>query len=331
MGLIKATLVSLAAATAVIGCANVDIEQAKKLSGAGVTASTRLQTEATETAAHATSWREGRVFERVLTTGRSSSADSDTFKETDKSEENLAKLLKARASALSQLVITYKSFQALTDYDAAQETEKAAAGFLSSTNNFVAKANEITKSSISPVDPAVAEGMTIGFGIIAAEVQKAQIKKASIAIRTGVETLAKALGAEELYASGARRLLAQERKELRAKARREGLGSYDQPLRALLVSFDVDPVKDLDAAVARSPKARAAIDRILADRDAAEEATIGESYHALIKTLDTLVAQHKALEAGQRVDLQSIADAAEKIEGYYQRIKGAGKKPADGK
>jgi hypothetical protein len=104
-------------------CSGVDIDQAKQLANAGVTTSTRLQSEAKSTAAYMGSWREGRVFLAVLNEG-----DLNLKLKSDGSDiADLAKLLKKRADALGALSNTYKAFQELAVYDAAGNTEAAAA------------------------------------------------------------------------------------------------------------------------------------------------------------------------------------------------------------
>jgi hypothetical protein len=183
-------------------------------------------------------------------------------------------------------------------------------------------------SRISPLDLQVAEGISIGFGVIAREVQRAKLGKASIAIRTGVEKISEVLKAEQAYAISIRESVAFDRNELRRLARRRGLGSYDQPAKALLAEFDIDPVKDLDAAILRSSQATAAVDRILRDRFDAEMKTIGPAYKKLLDLLDALVQQHKQLEAGRRVSLTTIIALASELDDYYQRVHGAGSKPA---
>src|SRR5437879_4128545 len=113
------TAITGLAVTAVAACANIDLEQAKRLSSAGVTSSTTLQGEAKTTAARATTWREARVFELALTTGKVTALDDAEFSQEGVKLDTLAKLLRKRSNALSGLVDTYKSFQALTDYGAA--------------------------------------------------------------------------------------------------------------------------------------------------------------------------------------------------------------------
>lgn len=323
----SATIVCLLSSLS--ACAGVDIEQAKQLASAGVTSSTRLQVEAKATATYMASWREGRVFLAALNEG-----DLNLKLNSDGSDiSDLAKLLKKRADALAALSNAYKAFQELAVYDAAGNTEEAVGSFFAETNAFLKTAQKLPKTSaaastISPLDPQVTEGISIGFGIIAREVQRTKLSKASVAIRTGVAKLAEVLKTESDYAISIRESVAFDRNELRRLARRRGLGSYEQPTKALLSEFDIDPVKDLDRAVLRSPQATAAVDRILRDRFDAEMDTIGPAYEKLLELLDALVEQHKQLEAGRRISLATIIALASELEGYYQRVHGAGSKSA---
>lgn len=326
--------ISAAIAVCVAGmlqaCGGVDIEQAKQLANAGVASSTKLQAEAQGVATNAASWREGRVFYATLVQG-----DSKVVLESDGSEiTRLAKLLKARANALGALAAAYKSFQELAVYDAAQTTEAATASFLAETNEFLKTAQGLEGAAgaaaqgIAPLDPQVAAGISVGFGVIAREVQRAKIARTSVAIRTGVEKLSEVLKAERAYAVAARIKIAKDRFALRRMARLRGLGSYEQSAKALLAGFDIDPVKDLDAAILRSPEVTAAMTRVLGDRFNAEVESIGPTYDTLLKLLDALVEQHRQLEAGRQVSLASIISLGEELQGYYQRVHGAGSKPA---
>jgi hypothetical protein len=317
--LIKTLLLSVIAAGATAACAKIDIEQARKLSSGGVTSSTALQSEAKAAATRATAWHEGRVFYLTIFNDGKWKEDEDPL------GDEVAKLLRARANALGTLVAAYKSFQALTDYDAAQETEKAASDFLAATNDLVAKINEaeLAGVKVTPVNPQVAEGLNIAFGLIASEVQKAKIKKTSVALRTGVAKIAEALEAERKVQSATRVKLASERQLLTIQALQRNFVSYDKAARDLLGQFDLDLVKDLDPAIRKDPAAQEAIKRILIRRGDAERAGVEKSYEALIGTLGALVEQHKALEAGKPVDLATIMKFVEQVEDYYRRIKGA--------
>lgn len=334
---IKTALASLVT-VALVGCANVDIEQAKKLAAAGVTSSTALQTEAKTTESRVSSWRDARAFERILQVGTVESVETARFQAGDEIYEKLAELLKKRTAALGGLVATYKSFQALADYGAAQETEAAASSFFASTNSFLKAAKALPADSggsvvanVPEISPEAAEGLSIAFGLIAKEIQKGQIKRTSVALRTGITTLREALRAEEIYQEGVRQLVALNRQKFRLQARAAGLASYEPALRGLLVQYDVDPVKDLDAAIRRSPRAHMAIEFVVAERERAEATSVHKTYQALLKLLDDLVQQHLKLEAGQKVDLATLIALAQEIEGYYERIVGAGKKSSEGK
>lgn len=319
-----------ALAVALPGCGGVDIEQAKKLATAGVAASDRIHVEAKTTATHMAAWREGRVFFAVLVDGNRDLAMTSDGSDIDE----LAKLIGKRAEAIGALSTAYKSFQELAVYDAAGTTELATAAFFSQTNQFLDTAQKLKlpgeagtiANGIAPLDAQTAEGLSIASGLIAREVQRAKLGKTSVALRTGVAKLAEVLTAERAYAASIRRSIADRRHALRTMAQRRGIGSYERSTKALLSDFDIDAVKDLDLAILRSPHAKAAIERVLNDRDRAERETIGPTYDALIKLLDALVEQHKQLEAGRRVSLASIIALASELEGYYQRVHGAGAK-----
>lgn len=321
------------AVTAVPACANIDLDQAKKLSGAGVTSSTTLQAEAKTTAARVSGWRDARVFELVLTTGQVKALEDEEFILEGTNLDTLAKLLRKRTSALAGLVEAYKSFQALANYGAGAETEQAAAAFFASTNDFLLATQALplaaggeTANRAAPISPQASEGLSIAFGIIATEVQKGQVKKASVALRTGIETLAVALNAERQYAVAARTLLARYRNSFRAGARQAGLVDYEPAIRELLAQYDLDPAKDITAAIRRYPSARLAIEQLVKTRDAATLAGVDEKYGSLLQLLDDLVKQHKALEAGHPVNVADILVVAQQIEGYYERVRDAGKK-----
>jgi hypothetical protein len=318
---------------AVAACASVDIDQAKKLSSAGVASSTSLQAEAKTTAARATAWHDARIFYSVLSTGDVAQLEKPAFKQGAGHLDTLAKLLRKRTNALAGLVTAYKSFQALTDYGAADETEKAASSFFASTNDFLLATQALPPGAggdiargIAPISPQASEGLSIGFGFIATEIQKGQIKKASAALRGGVEVLAGALKAERQYAVAARELLALYWSDFRLEARKAGLADYEPAVRELLVQYDLDPAKDLGAAMRRTPRAGRATEELLKARDEASLALIDERYTSLLQLLDDLVKQHKALEAGRPVTVVEILALVQEIEGYYERVRTAGKK-----
>lgn len=326
------TAVTGVAVAAVTACGSVDIDQAKKLSSAGVASSTTLQAEAKTTAARAASWHDARIFYSVLSTGGVDQLQKPGFKQGAGKLDTLAKLLRKRTNALGGLVTAYKSFQALTDYGAVAETEKAAASFFASTNDFLQAAQALPPGQggdiakgIVPISPQASEGLSIAFGFIATEIQKGQIKKASAALRTGVETLAGALKAEREYAVAARDLLALSWSDFRLEARRAGLADYESSVRELLMQYDLDPAKDLGAAMRRTPRASRATEELLKARDEASLALIDERYTSLLQLLDDLVKQHKALEAGRPVTVADILALVQEVEGYYARVRNAGK------
>jgi hypothetical protein len=330
--LIRTTFTGLTAA-AVAACASVDIDQAKKLSSAGVASSSTLQGEAKTTAARATAWHDARIFYSGLSIGSDAELKDPEFKESDGQLDTLAKLLRKRTNALAGLVTAYKSFQALTDYGAADETEKAASSFFASTNDFLQAAQALPPDrggniakDITPISPQASEGLSIAFGFIATEIQKGQIKKASVALRTGVETLAGALKAEKAYAVAARGQLDRYWSDFRLEARRAGLADYEPTVRELLARYDIDPAKDLGAAIRRTPRVGKATEELVTARDKATLALVDERYTSLLQLLDDLVKQHKALEAGRPVTVADILALVQEIEGYYERVRAAGKK-----
>ena len=335
--LIRTAFTGLTAA-AVAACGSVDIDQAKKLSSAGVASSTTLQAEAKTTAARAASWQDARVFYSVLSMGDADQLQKPAFKQGAAKLDTLAKLLRKRTNALAGLVTAYKSFQALTDYGAADETEKAASSFFASTNDFLQAAQALPPGQggdiargITPISPQASEGLSIAFGFIATEIQKGQIKKASVALRTGVEALAGALKAEREYAVAVRDLLAMYWSDFRLEARKAGLADYEPSVRELLVQYDLDPAKDLGAAMRRTPRASRATEELLKARDEASIALIDERYTSLLQLLDDLVKQHKALEAGRPVTVSDMLALVQEIEGYYERVRAAGKKSDNAK
>ena len=326
----RTSFASLAVGAAA-ACSTIDIGQAKKLSSAGVASSTTLQSEAKTTASRAAGWREARIFDSVIANGGTAELADSTFQQGDAPLDTLARLLMKRANALAGLVEAYKSFQALVEYGASDETEKAAASFFASTNDFLKAAQSLppdlggtTAKAISPISPEASEGLSIAFGIIAAEVQKGQIKKASVALRTGVETLAGALQAERQYAVAARRLLGLYATDFRAHARMAGLVDDEPTLRALLAQYDLAPAKDLGAALRRWPGGSNALEEYLKARDQAAFAMIGEAYTRQLQLLDDLVRQHQALEAGRPVKVADILALAQEIAGYVERVRSAG-------
>lgn len=321
---VETTLLSALAATAIGGCANIDIDQAKKLSSAGVTSSTALQAESKAVATRATAWHEGQVFYFKIFNNQIQPPRDELF-------DRIAKLLRARANSLGEMVAAYKSFQALTDYDASQDTEKASAAFFVATNDFVDKINETRSTNISKLDPGLTEGLNIAFGVIARENQKAKIKKTSVALRSGVAKLSEALKTEQPYQITVRQEIARQRQSISMQALDKNFVSYDKVTRDLLSQFDLELVKDLDPAVRRTPGAQAAIKQIISDRSQAELVGIDKAYTALIGTLDKLVEQHTALEAGKPVDLAEIMKFVGEIEDYYRRIKGAESKTSEPK
>ena len=87
---IRTTFTGLTAA-AVAACASVDIDQAKKLSSAGVASSSTLQAEAKTTAARATAWHDARIFYSVLSIGSAAELKDPEFQQGDGQLDTLAK------------------------------------------------------------------------------------------------------------------------------------------------------------------------------------------------------------------------------------------------
>jgi len=318
-GLLLVALWSLSA------CSGLDLGEARKLGQGGMTASTTLRDEARQAKSDVDSWRElGRPLNIALIEG----GEPERSPGVDKSSERLAKALAARTRAMEKLLATYTAFDALARYDAVGETEKAVGSFIDETNGFVQAVQQLGTSNaaagIPLVDPQVAEGIRIVFGVIAEEVQKRKVAKASHLIRESVDRLAKAVAAEKLFAVEARRKNLSDRQMLRAKLFAGGIASRSEDLKRVFDDLRIKPVADLDAAISRAPtKVRAGMQGYLAYLDKRDLAHVPEAYDELVGLLEGLVKQHAKLEEGAKVDLEDIKAWVERLAKYYKRVKDA--------
>lgn len=327
-------LVPLALLTslALSSCAALDRTGAKQLAGAGGKATAALSREVDARASNLRNRQFTNDFNYAysimqncqnITPVRGAIAECDVAATAkyrlgtpvSKEIRALAGVLVLRRRAIDGLSDGYAAFAAEADYDAGADLEKALSGALAS-------ANDLGKAlGVAPISSTIFAGITLVGGATAREAQRIRLKRGSAALRT---------------IGGQLRLALQKEKERHAEIDTL-LGELDTQTRENLLAADLIPAAPaIDNVIGIAGTPTPGDDRIaaaLAAQPALKGAALvaataqinSEQRDALtngIAALRALEAQHLAFEAGRKVNIGEIADAAVHITSVLDDRKG---------
>lgn len=280
-------------------CSRINIEAAKSLSVTGRDAAS--QTKQNVLVSYKDYLR-ARDSEALLN-GFSGTTNSSTYQETLNEYNEIQKEFTKRSVVFEKLADLYEAFGELANFDAGGQTEKAL-GDLSSTVNEYAKL--LKQEPPIPTDTGKAISM-IG-GLVAAEIQKAKIKEASIRIQAKVKALVKLLEDQSVRNQlvGYQEFLFSNRKAAFVILWDKGV--YDP--KPIFDDFGEDAGltarKDVTEKMGSNSDLGKAITEVIDKRLEMKLELVGEGYDASIEALKQLIEGHKNLERGEPLDLARL-------------------------
>lgn len=219
--------------------------------------------------------------------------------------DDVRRELANRAIVFDRLADLYDAFGDLAGIDAAHEVETAI-GKLNGAIGDYAKQMKLTPPVSSDATNAIA---TIG-GLVAAEIQKAKLKKASALIRGELEQFAKLLDNPlvRTQVTGFRRLLQQD-----AAAGLiilwEGGALDPKPLLDDMGSpAGLAAAKEAQQVLTSKPLLKNGLTAVLRQRLSRQSDLIDQGYAASLQALNRLAREHKKLEEEQPLDLARLRE-----------------------
>lgn len=199
---------------------------------------------------------------------------------------------------------TYDAFGDLASYNASGAVETSIA-------NLSAAVNEHAGDDDSARVPENISGLIgAGGGLIAGEAQKRAVVASSREIRLRLEAFTKAM-------RGRRGLFVNVRSEQvrtgYSAARVLFCAGYMDArpiLRGAASGYGMDPIVPGSPITGKDGTLSAGVDAVLAGRSIAAQADVLTAFDQVVDALDSLVAQHRKLEAGQPVDIKTLAARA---------------------
>jgi hypothetical protein len=235
--------------------------------------------------------------------------------------DSIKRRLRLRAEIFAKLAETYKGFEALALFDDGGALETSIRGLSDSINDYSAVLGRPVVATSADTDLAALAGR----GLFKAY-HESRITAASAVIRKRLERLLKLLtdGKEK------NAVLAMERIEQRAKLKLAlalwdaGLALPDAILNEHIEAYGLTPNKSVTMRqIDRETTGRmkTAVANVLAFRERRAIHANRKAYDAVVETMKTLIAAHKALERGVPPSFKSLAENLREIRGYARVLR----------
>jgi len=278
------------------GCSRINIEAAKSLSATGREAALQTQQNVLVSYKEYLRARDCEAFQH----GLSGNTKSEAYEEILNNYSEIQQELTKRSIVFEKLADLYDAFGELSGFDAGGQTENALGDLSVAVNEYATVFHQKPLISDKTTDVISKIG-----GLVATEIQKAKIKKASALIQERVKALVglfeNPLVREQL--AGYRQRLTKNRKEAFLKLWEAGV--YDP--KPILDDFGEDvgltAQKEAPGIINSKPNLGKAITEVLDKRLEMKSELIQEGYDAGLKALKQLVTEHKKLEQGKPLDL----------------------------
>jgi len=248
----------------------------------------------------------------ALLHGFSGTTNSDLYTKILNDYDVIHQELAKRSIVFENLADVYDAFGELAGLNAGAQTEQALTNLGGAIEEY---AKQIKQPS--PIYKDTTAAISKVGGIVAAEIQKAKIKKASIQVRARVEDIQKLLGSKLVreQMAGFRQSLTTVRKTAFTLMWNQGV--YDP--KPLLDDFGKDAglVAKKEAAAGIKPNTPLgnALLEVLEKRLAIKTDLIERSYDTSLKALGSLISEHKKLEQGEPLDLTRLKAISAELRG----------------
>jgi hypothetical protein len=245
------------------------------------------------------------------------SGTPDTLKPLVSLYDDVRREFTARSIVFDELAQLYDAFGDLAGIDAAQEVETAL-GQLNGAITAYAKQMNLSP----PVSGDTANAIAKIGGLVAGEIQKAKIKKASTLIRGEVEEFGKLLGNPlvRTQITSFRELL-QKNAAAALIMLWEGGALDPKPILDDMGSpAGLTASKEAEKVLTNKPLLKNGLTLVLEQRLSRQSNLIDQTYAASLQALNRLAAEHKKLEEDQELDLARLRQTAAELRTLVELI-----------
>lgn len=303
------TMALLLAAFLISACSGINIEAARKLGVTGRTVALQMRQNIFASDDEYLRARDGEALFHGFSGTTGSCLYAKILENYDAIHQELAK----RSVVFEKLADLYDAFGELAGLDAGGRTEKALANLGGAIDEY---SKQIKQPS--PIYSDTTATISKIGGIVAAEIQKAKIREASIQIRARVEDIQQLLGNKlvRVQMTGFRQSLTTVRKA--AFILMWGQGVYDPKPLLDDLGADVGLVakKEVAAGIRPDTPLGKALLEVLEKRLAIKADLIERSYDASLRSLADLISEHKKLEQGSPLDLPRLHVIVAELRGF---------------
>lgn len=231
--------------------------------------------------------------------------------------ENIRREMAQRAVVFEQLAQLYDAFGELAGFDAGQQTEAA----LTNLSGAVQEYAKQTKQAPPISEDTTAIISKIG-GLIASEIQKTKIKKASGEIRGRVDAFAKLLGNPLIREQqvGFRSFMLSDVKAALSKLWDAGVYDPKPLLDEIGATAGLAAQKDVAQVLKTNTDVRNAIGEVVDKRLSIQMDRIEQSYDSSVEALNHLVLEHKKMEVGTPLNLTRLRGIVAQMRGIVNLI-----------
>ena len=300
-------LISLLALLA-SACSSISLQSAVALGNTGVQTSTTYQQAITVISPGLENFLEGQYMLAALDPAKYSEPNSNLVN----SVKQIQSALWARAVLLGRLSHLYTSFIALASYDASGQVKSGLTSLDGAINNYANALGAASPLISSSADSAISEA----GGVIASEIQKHMLLKASEAIVPRLNAISGLLATENSKYAALQDEITRGLRDTTLALWKHGIGAPDPILNSQIGSFGLTYVtgsyaqacKNVVAAGQEACKKQfdTAIEKAVESRAARVAALQAQSIASNQAALNGLITAHGEFEKGKPLDLTAI-------------------------
>ena len=293
------------------GCATVPRGSAGSLADAGIAATNTLAADVRDTASQVRGVDALDTFSATYSMCSNPRIVCTAQLKSDanyRSREELAKAIELRAIAIDGLRKAYSALKTEASYDAKADLVGATNQAVEGVNNFATAI-----AAIGGATPAAAligaplqKIVGFGAGVLANGAQRKRLIRGSTAIEAATQRFRDALAVEAAVFANLADYIEKNRTAARLAFLDAGLGSYQDIVIKLGADLSIKPVGAVDAVLAQSPAAKAALRAIVQAQARAEVEKARVKYRIALDALDALINAHHELEADQPISLADV-------------------------
>ena len=293
------------------GCAGVNKSAASKLAVQGAQVATTSAQSYQSTSQTLVQYVEGEYLLSGLSDGYSPPSQNML-----NSISTIQKELQLRQQMLNSLSSLYVSFGALCDYDAQGEVEK-------SVNSTVQAGNSLSELlGGGQLSASAGKLFADASGAVVGQIQSHRIKNASAKIRSVLQGVVLILQHtnEQAAVVSMRKTISEGKLKVANKLWEGDFASAGSIIDQHIQVFGLTPIESAVSGASKNPGMKKGIEAVLKWRQQEEDDSQAAAYQATIQALQSLISQHKQIEAGEPVNLESIQAQLTTIQQYVNLI-----------